>query len=234
MLPLFVTQAPLAALYAISYFLLFHRAFPDAKYDQINPFTDAPAGLIFGLLITNAAYSLFTLVGVAATIVAVRAILQGKRISLSEALDPAFTRMGGLLVLGILFNMLLGITVVGVVVAIYFIVRLALGFHAYILEGAGAWGSLGQSWRLLRGRMLKFTGLLLTVVPVVVGAMLAGSVVMAILFAPFLSDDPARTTGILLNSVAFLVFGLLAVPIGAYLAAATTIFYLSAREESRA
>ncbi len=234
MLPLMVTQVPLAALYALSYFLLFHQAFPDAKYDSINPFADAPNGLIFGLLITNAVYSLFTLVGIAATIVAVRGVLQGKTFKLAEALDPAFTRMGGLLILGILFNVLLGVTVVGIIVAVYFIVRFALGFHAYILDGAGAWAALGQSWRLLRGRMLRFTGLLLTTIPVLLGAMVAGSLVVAILFAPFASDDPGRTAGLLLNSVAFLVFGLMAVPIGAYLAAATTIFYISAREESHA
>src|SRR4029079_14301486 len=100
-LPLLVTQLPLAFLNAGAYFFLFYKAFPDAEYDQFNFVKDAPPGLIFGLLLTNAVYSLFSLVGVAATIVSVKAAPGGRPLSLSQSLDPAFTRMGGLLALGV-------------------------------------------------------------------------------------------------------------------------------------
>ena len=51
---------------------------------------------------------------------------------------------------------------------------------------------------------------------------------------PFGVEDPSRTLGLALNCVAFLVLGILLIPFGAYVSSATTIFYLSAKEQSRA
>jgi hypothetical protein len=234
MLPLLVTQLPLAFLNAGAYFFLFYKAFPDAEYDQFNFVKDAPPGLIFGLLLTNAIYSLFSLVGVAATIVSVKAALSGRPLSLSQSLDPAFTRMGGLLALGVVFNVLAGVTILGVVIAIYFVIRFGLALHAYILEGRSAARSLGGSWTLLRGRMLRFSGLLLTLIPVLVGLLFVASIILTLLMLPFGVEDPSRTLGLALNCVAFLVLGILLIPFGAYVSSATTIFYLSAKEQSRA
>jgi len=234
MLPLLVTQGPLAVLNAVVYFVLYQHAYPQAKYDTLNPIGEAPPTLVLWLVLTNAVYSLFTLVGAAATMVSVRAALAEKPLSLSKALDPAFTRMGGLLVLGVLFNVMLGVTLVGIIVVLYLVIRFGLAFHVYILGDAHAMAALGRSWQLLRGRMLRFVGVLISATPVIAGVVLAGSLAMGIALAPFVSDDLGRTATISLNAVAFLVFGLLAVPIGAYVSGLTTIFYLDITEEAHA
>jgi hypothetical protein len=141
--------------------------------------------------------------------------------------------MGGLLVLGAIFYGLLLGTAAGVILLPYFIIRWGLAVHAHILDGAGIGRSLGTSWRLLRGRMLRFTGLLLTGIPVSLACFTVATIVFSIALAPF-GADPGRTTTLAAQSAGFLVAAAVAIPTLAYLAAATTLFYLSAQEESRA
>ncbi len=232
MLPLTVVQIPLGIIGAIVYFYLYHDAYPKADFESFNRFEDSPSGLILALVLMTATYLLFSLVGAAATIVAVRAILEKKPARLAEALDPAFTRMGGLLLLGSLFYLMFLASAAGIVVVVYLIIRWGLAVHAHVLEGTPISGSLGTSWRMLRGRMLRFTGVLLTAIPVGLVLFFAASLVVAIALAPF-SIEPSRTTTLVAQSLGILVFGFVAVPTGAYMAAATTIFYISAKEESR-
>lgn len=233
MLPLTVVQIPLGIIGAVYYFFLYHDAYPEADFESFNRLDKSPSGLILALVLMTAVYLLFSLVGAAATIVAVHSIIQKKPRRLSESLDPAFTRMGGLLLLGALFYLMFIASAAGIVVVIYLIIRWGLAVHAHVLEGTTISGSLTSSWRTLRGRMFRFTGVLLTAVPVGLVLFLAASIIVAVALTPF-SVDPNRTTTLIAQSLGILVFGFVAVPTGAYLAAATTIFYTSAKEESRA
>lgn len=233
MLPLAVIQVPLGIIGAAAYFYLYHQIYPSADFESFSRFDDSPNGLILALVLMTAVYLLFSLVGAAATIVAVRNLLDGKPVKLAESLDPAFTRMGGLLVLGALFYLLVLATAAGIVVVLYFIIRWGLAIHAHVLEGTGLGGSLGSSWRVLKGNMLRYIGVLLTGVPVGLVVFTLASIVFAIFLAPF-SSEPGRTASLLAQSLGVLVFGIVAIPTGAYMAAATTIFYLSAKERTRA
>jgi len=227
-----VFQAPLAIVIAASYFYLYHEAYPTADFESFNRFEDAPSGLVLSLIIVTAVYLFLTLVGTGATIVAAKTALEGRPVKLVEALDPAFTKMGGLLLIGaILYVVVLG-TVAGIVVLVYFLFRWGLAVHAHLLDGTGVLGSLGVSWRALRGNMWRFVGVSLTTIPVAVVMFTAGSIVFAIGLAPF-STDPGRTASLVAQSLSALLLGVVAIPTGAYFAAATTIFYLSVKEPSR-
>jgi hypothetical protein len=81
--------------------------------------------------------------------------------------------------------------------------------------------------------MLRFLGLLLTVIPLALAIFTAGALVVAIAMAPF-SADPGRTASLVVQSLSAILLGVVAIPTGAYFAAVTTIFYLSAKEQSRA
>ncbi|MGE3076827.1 MAG: hypothetical protein AB7N24_07705 [Dehalococcoidia bacterium] len=232
MLPLTVVQIPLGIIGAAVYFYLYHDAYPEADFESFNRFEDSPSGLILALVLMTAVYLLFSLVGAAATIVAVRTILEKKPARLTESLDPAFTRMGGLLLLGSLFYLMFLASAAGIVVVLYLIVRWGLAVHVHVLEGTSVTGSLGTSWRMLRGRMWRFIGVVLTAVPLGVALFFGASIIVAVALSPF-SVDPGRTTNLVAQSLGILVLGMVAVPTGAYLAAATTIFYVSAKEESR-
>ncbi|MBK6560104.1 MAG: glycerophosphoryl diester phosphodiesterase membrane domain-containing protein [Dehalococcoidia bacterium] len=233
MLPLAVIELPLSILGAAFYFYLYHDLYPAADFESFSRLDSSPSGLILALLLLMAVSMLFSLVGAGATIVAVRNLLEGRPVRLAESLDPAFTRMGGLLVLGAMFYLLLLATAAGIVVVLYFIIRWGLAIHALVLDGTGLGGSLKVSWRTLKGRMLRFIGVLLTGVLVAILVFTVGTIVFATFLAPF-SADPSRTTSLVAQSMGVILFGFVSVPTGAYLAAATTIFYISAKEQSRA
>lgn len=232
LLPIAVVQIPLGTLSAIFYFVLYREGYPDADIDSFNRTEGSPGGLLFSLLLMSAAYLLFSLVGAAATIVAARATLEGKPVALAEALDPAFTRMGGLLILGALFYVLAVATVVGVILLLYVMIRWGLAVHVFILEGTSVSGALGGSWRLLRGRMLHFTGVLLTAIPVAAGVFFAATIVLALFLTPF-SVDPGRTGTLVAQSIGIALMGFALIPTTAYMGAATTIVYVSWKEQSR-
>jgi len=234
MLPLLVTQVPTAIILAGAYLYAYTSRYPDAPVSQAVLVTDdSPAGLVAAMLFFGAVHSLFSFVGGAATIVSVRNTIEGKPISLSAALDPAFTRMGGLLLLGIVFNLLGGLTIVGLFVLVYLILRWGLAIHVYILEDAGPWAAATGSWRMLKGHMLRFTGTLLTAVPVILVLFLAFAFIVSLIAFPF-GTNPGRDGSVGLNTLFLGASGLLAVPVGAYLATITTMYYLKLREPVRA
>lgn len=229
LLPLTVTQLPFAVATAAVFFYLFYEAYPNAEFTTFDWLADAPNGVRLTIVMLGAAQTLFSLVGAAATMVAVSGIARGAPVGLAQSLDPAFTRMGGLLLFGVLFNVLLFASFVGVVLLVYFIVRWGLAIQPYVLEGKGFTASLGESWRLLRGRMLSFFALLLTAIPFGLVFLLAFSLVFSLLSAPF-GTDPGRTQELVLQSLALFIVGVTFVPFGAYLATSTTLFYLSAKD----
>ena len=233
LLPLLVTQIPFAVATSAVFFYLFYQAYPSAEFDSFDWVTDAPGGLRLTMFLLGAAQSLFSLVGAAGTMVAVEALVRARPISLAQALDPAFTRMGGLLLLGIVFNLLVLASAIGLIVFVYFIVRLGVVLHAHVIEKRSVGGAFVESWRLMRGRMFRFLGLLLTAVPFAVVFLFVISLVFGALTAS-LVPDPGRTGELAIQSAALFVVGLALVPIGAYLATSTTLFYISAREEADA
>lgn len=233
LLPLTVTQLPFAIGTAVVFFYLFYSAYPEAEFSTFDWLSDAPNGIRLTIVMLGAAQTLFSLVGGAATMVAVASTARGTPTGLAASLDPAFTRMGGLLLFGLLFNVLLFATFVGVVLLLYFIVRWGLALQPYILEGRGFTASLGDSWRMLRGRMLAFFALLLTAIPFGLAFLLGLSLIFSLIAAPF-GADPTRTQDLALQSVALFIVGLTFIPFGAYLATSTTLFYLSARDASHA
>jgi len=232
-LPLLVTQLPFAVITAGVFFYLFYDLYPDAEFDSFNWLSEAPNGLRLTMVLLGAAQSLFSLVGAAATMVAVSGVLRDKPIGLAQSLDPAFTRMGGLLVFGLLFNFLLLASIVGFFVLLYFVIRFGVVIQAYVLDEKGVSGAFGESWRLMRGRMFKFMGLVLTAIPLGLIILLGTSFLFALVAAPF-GSEPSRTTELAFQSFALFVVIAAFVPVGAYLATSTTMFYLSAREESHA
>ncbi len=229
MLPLLVTQVPLSIAGAAAHLVLFTQVYPDAPYTSFESLADLPAGLLFWLAVVQGIYWLFTLVGLAGTMVAVAGVQAGKTPGLAAALDPAFSRMGGLLGLGLLFYVMLSVTVAGAVVVLYLLVRFGLAFHVYVLGGVGPWKAIRESWSLLRGRFLRFAGLLLVTIPLMAGVLLAAVFALALVSAPFVPKDPGRTTVLTLTAVVLVFGGVVAVPLGAYFTAATTLFYLKAR-----
>ena len=231
LLPLAVTQLPFAIATAVVFFFLFYSAYPEAEFSTFDWLSDAPNGVRLTIVMLGAAQTLFSLVGAAGTMVAASAIARGEQVSLTASLDPAFTRMGGLLLFGVLFNVLLFATLVGVILLVYFIVRWGLAIQPYVLEGKGFTASLGESWRSLRGRMLAFFALLLTAIPFGLVFLLGFSLLFSIIAAPF-GSDPSRTAELALQSIALFIVGLTFIPFGAYLATSTTLFYLSARDAS--
>ncbi len=231
LLPIAVTQLPFAILTSVVFFYLFHNQYPDAEFTSWDWLNTAPNGLRLTMVLVGAAQSLFSLVGAAATMVSVHGLLRGQPVKLSAALDPAFTRMGGLLLLGAFFYGLLLVSAIGIIIVLYFLVRFGLAIQTFIIEGKSVSQSLGRSWRLLRGRMLSFFGVAVTAIPFGLLLLVATSVVLAIAVLPF-GTDPGRTTDLIFQSIAILIVGIMLVPIGAYLATATTLFYLSAKEQT--
>lgn len=233
LLPMAVFQLPLTVLVAGAYFYLYYEAYPSADFESLRQFEGAPSGLILSLILMTAIYLFLSLVGTGATIVAVRTVLDRRPARLVESLDPAFTRMGALLTIGAVFYvMVLGIAAF-IVILLYPLFRWGLAVHALLLEGSGVGGALGTSWRLLRGNLLRFTAVALSAIPVGIVVFTAASVVFAIGLAPF-GADPGRTGSLVAQSLSMLLLGIVATPTGAYFAAATTIFYLSLKEQSRA
>ncbi|MEO8540894.1 MAG: hypothetical protein ABI577_14225 [bacterium] len=231
LLPIAVTQLPFAVLTAVVFFYLFNNQYPNAKFDSFDWLSNAPNGIRLTMVLVGAAQSLFSLVGASATMVSVAGLIKSKPVRLAEALDPAFTRMGGLLLIGALFYGFILATAIGIIVMLYFLIRFGLALQVYMIEGTSITGALGGSWRLLRGRMLSFFGLALATVPFGLALMIVTSIVLAIAVAPF-GADPGRTVDLVFQSIAILVVGIMLVPIGAFLATCTTIFYFAAKDQS--
>lgn len=234
LVPLLVTQTPLAIGAAAAYFVLFFHVYGDVAFDSFEPLRSGPDGLKLSLFVVNAVYLLFTAVGLSATITAVNAVLAGRPLGLAAALDPSFTRMGGLLALGIVFQLLFALTIAGVFLLLYVVFRFGLTFHVYMLENLGVWPSLKRSWALLRRGVLRFVGSLVVPALLVLGVFLVALVVLTIAAVPFASDDASRTTSLIVSTVELGALGILAAPCGAYFAAVTTILYLDLKGRANA
>jgi hypothetical protein len=172
LLPMLVVQVPLTIANGVAWWILLIEAFPEAQIGSITSFVeDAPPELTLWIVMVSAGSTLFTLVGFAASIAAADSVLRAKPLSLVQSLDPGFTRMGGLLVLGLVFyaylvaSVALSVTIVGTVIVLYVVVRSGLAFPALVLDRQSPMGALRSSWNLLHGRMTQFLWVLVTLVP---------------------------------------------------------------------
>ena len=231
LLPLIVTQLPAALIAAASMFVLLWRVFPEVDYQGLPQADSQPRNYVLAVLIVTGAFWLFTLVGVSGTIVATRSIVAGEPAPLNLALDPGFTRLGGLLILGAVLLGLMIATLFGLIVLLYVLWRFGLALHQYILGASGPYAALGRSWLLLRGRMLRFAGTLLTLAPLSLGFVAMGVFAGGLLVLPLSLLESSRLIDVAALSVVGGVIGVFAVPVSAYVAVATTLFYLNVRAE---
>lgn len=231
LLPLTVTQMPAALLGAAAMFVLLWQVFPDVDYQGLPQADAQPRNYVLSVLMVTGVFWLFTLVGISGTIVATRAVVAGEPAPLNLALDPGFTRLGGLLILGAVLLGLVIATLVGLIVLLYVLWRFGLALHQYILGSSGPYAALGRSWLLLRGRMLRFAGTMITLLPLSLGFLAMGLFAGGLLVLPLTLLESSRLIDVAAFSVVGAVLGAFAVPVSAYVAVATTLFYLDVRAE---
>ncbi len=186
-------------------------------------------GYLLLVLVTGATQALFAQVAHGAAIVSVAGVLRGERLTLSETLDPPFTRMGGLLaILVVLLAVTAGLalTLIGLVLLPYVAVRLALTHQAYLLEGRSVLGAFGRSWALMQGHMLRMLGVMLLTLLIFLGPALLIQALDALVAGP-------RGVQVALQAGVSVLQGVLVVPLVAFSSATTTVFYLNLQGAQR-
>ncbi|GIW13096.1 MAG: hypothetical protein KatS3mg062_0535 [Tepidiforma sp.] len=220
LLPVAVVEVPVSIAAAAVLAVALSTALRDVPLDS------ARGGYLALLLILAAAQALFAQVAHGAAVVSIAALLRGQPVSLVEALDPPFTRMGGLLALLVVLlglSAALALTVVGLVVLPYIAIRLSLAYQAFLLEGTSPFGALGRSWAMMRGHMLRMLGVMLLTVLIFLGpAVLIQSLDVLV--------TGSRGAQVAAQAVVSVAQGLLAVPLVAFASATTTVFYLNLRD----
>jgi Membrane domain of glycerophosphoryl diester phosphodiesterase len=219
LLPLAAVQAPAALVAAVATAVLFLTVF---KNDPVDPTEGGP---LLAFLIIAAAQGLFAQVAHAATIVSIAGAETGRPRTLSESLDPAFSRMGA--ILGLVAILALGALVcvfslVGVVLLPYLGLRVILCFETMMLENVGPWAAIRRSWALTHGHVLRLLGVVALSALVVVGPVVG-------LEALGLISGNGHTSDVLIVSAVTFVQGVLAIPLVSFLTATTTLFYLQVR-----
>jgi hypothetical protein len=226
LLPQAVIGIPVAIAAAVATVFVFLAAFPEEDVNNVATFSaEASGAALFAMAVIVAAEALFAQVARGATIVAVASAARGRPIPLVEALDPAFTRLGGLvglvLILGAI-GALAFITIVGIILLPYVLFRLALVFDTYMLEGVGVNQALRRSWQVMSGNMIRLVG--------VIALSVLCALPILLLFSLFgAPTEGNRTTQVLVLAVLGIVRGAAFVPFVAFLTACTTLYYLKAK-----
>ncbi len=226
MLPQAAIGIPVAIVAAIATVFFFSTIFADQDVNLVVSFSsEADGRALFVMAIIVAAEALFAVVARGATIVAVSGAARGAPLSLVEALDPAFTRLGGLI--GLVFVLgaigaLASITVIGLVILPYVVFRLALVFDTYMLEGAGVNQAVRRSWQLMSGNMIRLVGVILLSLLFLLPALLLLSVLGA-------SGEGSRSAQLFVFALGGIVRGAALVPLVAFVSACTTLYYLKAK-----
>lgn len=217
------------AVSALAILALCLAAFPQSDVN-LNVLDASPSALQFALLALTAFQGLLAQVARGATVVGVAAAARGSRPPLAEVLDPAFTRLGGLLALGLL---LLGIFAVlslhlaGLIIAPFLLARLGVATEALMLEGKSAPMALVRSWQLTGGHTLRLVLLFLVVGALGLAGLLVGGALEAV-------QAPSRRAQVAVLAAARLIGSLaLALPL-AYGSAAITLYYLGLVRTERA
>ncbi len=232
MLPLAAVQVPVSIATAVATAVLYLTVFRDDPVQATDKLIEDGGGPLLAFIILTAIEGLFAQVARAATVVSIAGVALAKPKSLSAALDPAFTRMGGLLVLVAVVAAGAGlalISVVGLIFLPYIALRLALSVETYMLEGLGPTAALRRSWELMRGNVLRFLGVILLAFLVLLGPLASLSILGAFV-------GGGRTARVI--EIAFLTVaqGILVIPLIAFLTATTTLYYLTikARRDAQA
>jgi len=226
MLPLAVIQVPLALVVASLTVALYLTAFSDEPVEAMQDAVTAGAGApLFLFLATTAAQALFSQVARGAAILSIAGVINHRPLSLTGALDPAFTRMGALLVLALIIGAgfaLALISVVGLVLLPYLAVRIAICFEAMMLENISPWSAVKRSWLLTRGNVLRLLAIILLSALAIAGPLLVISGLGAII-------GGGRTVRVLETGLYIFAQGIFIVPLVAFLTATTTLYYLTIR-----
>ena len=226
MLPLLAIQAPLVVGTILLTILLYTSVFADEIYPRGGiTAANEEGGQIFVLLVVLAVGAVLGLVAQGATILSVAGVALGQPLTLTQALDPAFTRLGGLIVLTVIFiavGGLLALTIVGLAVIPFLVARFGVAYQVYLLEQVGPIEALTQSWRTMQGNMLRLLGLIL------VGLVLI--LIIGALFPPFPAPD-SRTAQMAIDALQRILQGGAAIPVAAFAHAAITLYYLRIRKE---
>lgn len=196
------------------------------KDEPLDPFASGATRTLFFYLVTTGILVIFSLVARGAAVVAVAGVVRGKPLSLTAALDPAFTRMGGLIALTVVnfaVYSLIFIPFIGWVAAPYLALRLALSYEAMMLEGGSVAGALQRSWAVSRGRLWRLVGVIALSVLVMLGP-------LAVLSFLGLAVTGSRTQEAVLGGIFQVAQGAVIVPVVAFLSATTTLFYLQSTE----
>ncbi len=241
MLPMAAIQIPLALLGAVVPWFLYMTTYADqAEPFEAEALRDGPRGLLFALVLVGWVWMMFLIIGFAGTMIAVRNARKGTQKTLVESLDPAFTRLDGLFILGLTVValgtsiLLSAITVVGPLFLAFVSLRLGLMFHAFVLDGAKPREAMQLSWRLMHGNVYRFLALLIATIPSLVMMLLASFAVLLILSLPFALFGTGREVLLAANALGTFVIGVCVIPILAYLTTTTTVFYLTLRERTDA
>ncbi len=229
MLPLLAIQAPLVLGTILLTVLLYSSVFADEIYPRggITGATEG-AGQVFVLIVVVALAIILGLVAQGATIMSVAGVALGRPLTLTQALDPAFTRLGGLIVLTLIFAVvggLLAITLVGLALIPFLVARFGIAYQVYLLEQTGPIEALTRSWRTMQGNMLRLLGIILVWVALFI---LIGALVPA-------SPGPggmAREARMAIDAGLRILQGGIAIPIAAFAHAAITLYYLRIRKEN--
>jgi Membrane domain of glycerophosphoryl diester phosphodiesterase len=226
MAPTLAVELLLAIGLGVATIVLFLVVYSDEPFKGMTAFERRmPASLLFSLAVLLAIQLLFGQVARAGTMVAARAVSRGEPISLSGALDPPFTRMGGLIVVTMLYTgavVALVFTIVGIPFALYFLVRFGLSLEAFILDGLRPVDAMRASWRATRGRTLRLIGV------VVLGAM-AAFVPVVLSGILGLAITGSRDQEVITSAGVTILQTLIQVPMLAFFSIMTTLFYLRAR-----
>ena len=224
--PFAVIQLPLAILTGVATIALYLTIFGDEPPEtSAGVLSEAAAGPLFVFLVMTAIQTVFAQVAQGAGIVSIAGIATGRPVSLTAALDPAFTRMGVLIVLVLIVGAVfigLFLTVFGIPFAIYFLLRSALSFPALMLEGLGPVAAIRRSWTLTQGNVLRLISVLLLSALVI----MVPFMVLSALNELIVGD---RTMRVVLTGVSAILQGVAAIPIAGFLTGATTVYYLTIR-----
>lgn len=223
MLPLLVTQVPVACLTSLASVVLFLTVFRDEPYalDKTLPVTELGAPMFVVLVLLGLA-ALAGVVGSAAAIVATAGASRGAPPTLVEALDPAFTRMGAVIVLSIILAALvvgLVLTFVGVVLVPFVAGRLLLANTTLMLAPERVGGALTRTWDLSRGSVLRVWGVVLLSLPAVIPLLAVNALAAA-------ADGASRNTRVGVDGLLDVAAALAVVPMSAFFTAVLTLFYL--------
>jgi hypothetical protein len=225
--PMLVILVPVGMVTAVALAAVYLTVFDDRDLPTIFDFKGDRSEL-FVLLILYGVELFFTVIAVGATIVSAAACARRSPIPLVEALDPAFTKIGKLLVIAIAIYLglvFLIASIIGIPVALYLLVRLALSGQGYMLEGGGIREAFTQSWHRTRGHMRSLGALLILAALSFFGSLAVVGMIGVV-------QPGGRTAEIVTIAGVSILQSVVLIPVEAAIVAMMTLFYLNAKAQT--